>query len=162
MGPSRHQLIASPARPFTLLCATLIGAANVLAQSALDKPVEPVRPTIRTEIYRGKEAGGVCGVGTARLEECTFAVQNKNVQQNTASDAFNAGLYFNSWLIANIDSEAVKSATGGPDNDALAARLFRKMKDYQMKLRIDNTALCEATKVVCPNVLPMMNAWDAK
>jgi hypothetical protein len=148
--------------PKRALAAILLAAGPSFAASDLDKPIEPTRPTIRTEIYRGRVAAGSCGIETARLMECVFAIQNKNVQQNTATDAFNAGLYFSAWLLASIHVESVKKATGQDEGVEIASRLFRKMKEYQTKLRIDNRALCEATQVNCAGTLPSMEDWGAR
>jgi hypothetical protein len=145
-----------------VFATALIFARQAFAASDLDKPIEQTRPTIRTEIYRGREASGVCGNNTARLWDCVHAIQNKNVQQNTASDAFNAGLFFNIWLIASIHVTAVKKVTGQDEDVELAMQFFKEMKEYQTKLRIDNQALCEATRVSCKNVLPDMAEWESK
>jgi hypothetical protein len=74
------------------------------------------------------------------------AIQNKNMQQNTATDAFNAGLFLGAWLQAAIQEQAVESVTGtSVATDAMC--YFKMMKEYQAKLRSDNPTLCEATKV---------------
>ncbi len=136
----------------------LIFAWQPCAATDLDKPIEPTKPTIRTEIYRGKEAASDCGIHTTGLQECVWAIQNSNVQKNTATDAFNAGLYFDAWLIAVIEVKV----KGGDEDAALAMQLFKKTKEYQANLRIDNQALCAATRVNCVVVLRDMEQWEAR
>src|ERR1700676_143735 len=84
-------------------------AALASAAGGLDSPIEPSRPTVRSEIYRGTQALRVCGGGIDASFECIYAVQNRNVQQNTATDAFNAGLFFAAWLQEAIAEDSVKS-----------------------------------------------------
>ena len=78
--------------------------------------------------------------------ERVSAIQNKNVQQNSATDVFNAGLFLGAWLQAAIQEQALESVTGTPvATDAMC--YFKMMKEYKANLRSDNTTLCEATKV---------------
>jgi hypothetical protein len=146
--------------PMLVVIPLLLGS-NSLAATDLDKPIEPTRPTIRTEIYRGVNAEGACGIDTDRLLDCIFAIQNKNVQQNTSTDALNAGLFFSAWLTSSIHEDAVRSVTGG-EAKTDAERFFKKMKEYQTKLQIDNRSLCEAARVKCERTLQDMQRWESK
>jgi hypothetical protein len=139
----------------------LMFAGQAFPATDLDKPIEQTKPTIRTEIYRGAQALGVCGGGIHIAFECVYGIQNKNVQQNTATDAFNVGLFFGAWLASEIVERAAMQSSGRvAKTDAML--YFKKMKEYQAKLRIDNAALCEATRVICKNVLPDMAEWESK
>jgi hypothetical protein len=142
-----------------LLATSLLLNGAAFAASDLDKPIEPSRPTIRTEIYRGRDAFADC-IGK-QLLDCALNIQSKNVQQNTNTDAFNAGLFFSAWLMSLFDEEQAPKITGQPAKTD-AARFFKTMKEYQTKLQIDNRALCEAARVNCAKVLPSMERWEVK
>lgn len=132
---------------------------RVATAGGLDAPIQPSRPTVRTEIYRGVSAQGDCGLDALRQLDCLFAIQGANVQRNTSTDAFNAGLFFGAWLSSVIDAEALRSATGKQEVTD-AGRLYRSMKRYQAKLGLSDAELCEASRVKCANVMPMMLDWD--
>lgn len=61
-----------------LLLAAYIATATAPAYAAgeLDRAIEPTRPTVRTEIYRGKEAASDCGIG---------GTTRRNIRPNCAS-----------------------------------------------------------------------------
>ena len=145
-----------------LAIVAILCAARAQAASKLDAPIEQQRPTVRSEIYRGISAhSNTCGIDASRQLDCVFAIQNANVQRNTSTDAFNAGVFFGAWLISATHEDAVREASHQEvHTDAL--RFYRSMKGYQEKLGIDDAALCEATRVVCRNVVPLMREWDRR
>lgn len=139
----------------TIPILALLVFMNASSSADLDTLVEPAKPTVRSEVYRGTTSVFGCamkaGVNWYAISQCGHRARDDNIQKNNATDPFLLGVYLQTWADSHIaaigtkDQSAQRSARGWLD-------LLRRQ---QQKIGLSDSDMCSAAKMTC-NVLSRM------
>lgn len=151
----------SPTRGFRHLC--LAGMAALVVSSApganLDTPAGVGSATIRAETYRGASAADGCPAQTnTSLADCVYGVHITNVQNNTATKAFDLGLFFAGWVRAAHSPDVPRTHTA----EGVVRDFFYYLEQYRDDLGLSLTEVCEAARRPCDGVEQTWAQWKAK
>jgi hypothetical protein len=85
----------------------MISWSSAVSAAGLDDPIVE-RPTPRSEIKRGYDAGSACpyNVPLLQLDSCFNRLRDRYRDTHSSTDAYEAGLYFRKWEIADIQKRA--------------------------------------------------------
>lgn len=153
-----------------LLLVLMLLTANVCWAADLNAPAQK-QITVGSEISRGHaemfSALLDAGANFSKAGQATFNVLNRNKSNNTDTDAFYLGAYFEAWnkYAILLSDESDKSYYGqdtwsqGEASCRLWFKEFRKMED---KLNIDDKTLCEVVHMKYEVIKPMIDKWESK
>ena len=128
---------------------------NASSSANLDTPVEPPKPTVRSEIYRGTTSVFGCamkaGVNWYAISQCGHRARDDNIQKNNATDPFLLGVYLQTWA----DSHIAAIGTKDPSAQRSARSWLDLLTRQQQKIGLSDSDMCSAAKMTC-NVLSRM------
>jgi hypothetical protein len=147
-------------------------AVNNLAisQVSLDAPLVQEKPTLRSEIARGRSASFDCQQGPLELSvltDCLFKVSSANRQKmGTGYDPFDVGLFFGGWSTCHIASSTL---SGHPDFAARARDANEREKitwntyvALRKKVGLTDDQVIDASGLISDTIRPMVSAASEK
>ncbi|MDP1769741.1 MAG: hypothetical protein Q8L74_13200 [Nitrospirota bacterium] len=148
---------------FQMFSFTLLSlAAN------LDAPVIE-KPTIRSEITRGRQSIRPCERNSALLtqmqsyKDCIDEVLSTAARNGSSTSPFQLGIHFEAFInmaIAYNSLVTVGSAT--KLQHALTNLQFHQFQDLHKQVGISTEDLCEVTKRNCPNLKELLDTWNGQ
>jgi hypothetical protein len=151
-----------------LVAAIALAAGPVVAQD-LDAPLN-TKPTIRTEIERGRDAASACtyGPGTdyVAYTDCIDAITTQASASGTSSDPFKLGVDSNAWEQTDIVIHLYIENNSYPDQVADMKKFgwfyYSSTNKLEKKLGLNNKKLCQVTQVHDCSWYDRMNAYWSK
>lgn len=151
-----------------LIVIMILLVANVCWAADLNAPAQK-QITVGSEINRGNNemfsALLDTGINFTDVSRVAFGVLDKNKSNNTDTDAFLLGAYFEIWnkYAIKLDNENSRSYYGettwlkAQNSCKLWFKEFRKMEE---KLNIDDKTLCETINVNYEVMKPIIDKWE--
>jgi hypothetical protein len=149
-----------------ILVAVLCLATTSAYAADLDAAPQKTKITVRSEIERGSKtayrAYRETGLGDDLLgfiSKVSEVIDNEQ-QNNSDTDAFNLGAYFEAWIMLSISIDSGKPQAGLARDSAL--KFFREFRLIQKKMRIDDQTLVQKVlKMNYANTEQVIRNWNS-